>query len=339
MTLMSPLSTSLLQVAMVLTVELSVMVMSDVTWTYSSRFPYRDGVTSRTTTEAAPTTTEEMLLSPFSGNVSGEEFWRQVGEAYRQFCSVRAQRCHPCYRDQLCQVYRDCCPDVYVTSGYHPPEDFLPGTVRCVRTTFGSRQVLPNDRDPDDIRSRVYGYTMVTRCPPGSDAALTSQCESQDTSRWKLTQPVTDMSTLVTYKNRYCAHCHSAGHNLTAWRSAIYVTRADDVTDVTSPAELYRLAVTSDDDDTEVVFFNPPSVAEGVRRCWQGWGWVEKEGTGYDSCNETGTWTYYDPHVQRACNAFTAQVQVNSTWFLTYSNLFCFLCNTDKSWTQVSVDG
>ena len=258
--------------------------------------------------------------SPFTSNSEIEneaEFWKQTAAAYYDFCRKTCipldnlnswRNCLPCGCDGACAVYGDCCPDVYAKLGHQPLSGWRNGSVRCSRTSFGSTVTLD--------------YVMMTQCPADADRSLTLKCESMVTSHWNLTRPVTDIESFVTYKNRYCALCHSAAR-IQPWEVKIAVVNPATVIGITSRTELYRAVIS--DVDNEVFYTCPSSFADHARKC------SLEPLTSH--CNVTGEWANYDGNVERACLLLTAPIKHQ---FKGYKNPFCYLCNTWKSWTEVS---
>ena len=258
--------------------------------------------------------------SPFTSDSEIEneaEFWKQTAAAYYDFCrktcnpldNLNSERnCLPCWCDGACTVYGDCCPDVYAKLGHQPLSGWRNGSVRCSRTSFGSSVTLD--------------YVMMTQCPADADRSLTVKCESMVTSHWNLTRPVTDIESFVTYKNRYCALCHSAAR-IQPWEVKIAVVNPATVIGITSRTELYRAVVS--DVDNEVFYTCPSSFADHARKC------SLEPLTSH--CNVTGEWANYDGNVERACLLLTAPIKHQ---FKGYKNPFCYLCNTWKNWTEVS---
>ena len=246
------------------------------------------------------------------------EFWKQTAAAYYDICGMSCyssdkfipRNCQSCGCDGACRVYGDCCPDVYAKLGYMPLSGWVDGSVQCSRTFFGSTTRMD--------------YVMVTRCPADADRSLTLECESMATLHWNLTQPVTDIESFVTYKNRFCAQCHSATH-IQPWEASIAVINPATVTGIKSPEELYLAVIL--DADNEVFYTCPKTFDSHAREC--------SFEPPMSECNVTGTWENYDANVEKACQLFTAPMTYH---FTKYKNPFCYLCNTWKSWTEVSGD-
>ena len=238
--------------------------------------------------------------------------------AYTAYCSEgcdlphycpMGHYCPPCSCDPVCAAYGDCCPDMMASLEDplqpHPLRSFL----HCSTTIFG-----PGYRE-DDV--------MVTRCPQDTDVALTQKCEGGLTSHWNLTRPVTGGESLYTYRNRYCAECHSDTAQLRPWVAEIRVTNPDTVQGVTSSRELYQRVM--EDADNFLQYKPPDDVKPFVRSC------------GFEvpvaRCNITGQWVSYDVMVERACHVLKTPFTLRS---VTYMNPFCYLCNTWLTWTQAS---
>ena len=279
-----------------------------------------DGASEDLNEEPPADSYDDLRASPFTSSTEIEdeaEFWQQTAAAYYDYCnmasslsagSIAPKDCQSCWYDRACEVYGDCCPAVYARLGHQPPSGWVNGSVRCSRTSFGS--------------PRTADYVMVTQCPADADESLTLKCESSAMSHWNLTQPVTDTESFVTYKNRYCAQCHSAKQCL-PWNISVAVINSSTLTAITSQAALYRAAIS--DADNEVVYTCPETFADHARECS-----LEPV---MSRCNDTGWWANYDANVEKACLLLIAPVE---QYFGRFKNPFCYLCNTRKSWTEVN---
>nr|KAG5707812.1 hypothetical protein BaRGS_015972 [Batillaria attramentaria] len=97
---------------------------------------------------------------------------------------------------------------------------------------------------------------MVDKCPLEADDDLVRMCECDLQGHWNFTQPVTDPSTSLTYKNRYCAECNCAT-SVVPWQLTV-TGKTSTMNDlVTMPAEeLYHAALSGVTPLT--VSYNPP---------------------------------------------------------------------------------
>ncbi|KAL8558112.1 hypothetical protein ACOMHN_055567 [Nucella lapillus] len=259
--------------------------------------------------------------SPFlSPNVQGKDFFLQASAAYYDYCGKMCEEgkpsygtrleCKRCFCDKICFIFRDCCPNMYVNVSHPVGSSPVSLALRCSPASFGNRY--------------SHKYVMQTRCPNVTQTSLKLQCESSDTSHWKITQPVTSLDTFYTYKNRYCAHCHSDAANLRPWKLKLNVRNSATLVNATTPQELYEAALK--DEDNELDYKYPDSVEKHVRECLKG--------NVISTCNVTGLWSTYDVSVDRACRLFN--VPVKGVWEDNYySNPFCYFCNSHDTWTKM----
>ncbi|KAL8558108.1 hypothetical protein ACOMHN_055563 [Nucella lapillus] len=259
--------------------------------------------------------------SPFlSPNVQGKDFFLQAAAAYYDYCGNMCEKgkpsygtrpeCKRCFCDKICFIFRDCCPNMYVNVSHPVGSSHVSHALRCSPASFGNRY--------------SHKYVMQTRCPNVTQTSLKLQCESSDTSHWKMTQPFTSLDTFYTYKNRYCAHCHSDAANLRPWKLELNVRNSATLVNATTPQELYEAALK--DEDNELDYKYPDSVEKHVRECLKG--------NVISTCNVTGRWPTYDVSVDRACRLFN--VPIMGLWGESYySNPFCYLCNSYDTWTKM----
>lgn len=246
-----------------------------------------------------------------------EEFWNSVSKAYfdvcNRACTQRSQdinalgKCLDCFCDDACFVYRDCCPDKYVTAYNENTYSSQPAVkLLCSKTSFGS--------------SREFHFLMVSECPDNeTSSALVSQCLNVSSSHWNFSRPVTDTSTLVTYKNVYCARCHGTMDTV-PWLMQIIIDNVSSVKGLTSQVDIYQSAMR--DGGGEVIYSPPTDLVTHARRCL----------AAVSNCHESENSDLNDPMVEQACHAFSAPIYLDGTY---YRNPFCALCSSRYSWTDI----
>lgn len=216
--------------------------------------------------------------------------------------------CKECSCDkQNCDVFDSCCPD---TLEYIPSVEESQSKVQM---TCGSTQLRPNE--PGQIMSTSdWTVKMFQNCPINyPNITVVHACEKKiDQNTANTEVPVTDTTTLYTYRNRFCALCHGVSDSdMKFWRARISCvhgtfqpSKVDDVF-----KEIYNT-------ETCNVLYNAANIDSFVpTRCQE----VISE------CNVTGLWKTYDPFIEQACLAYSY------VYDHSYKNVFCYMCNTGDS--------
>ena len=169
-----------------------------------------------------------------------------------------------------------------------PPQYFLEGTNHTtqIRVWMVTK-----------CRSTTTDDVNVAMCNnPGHGAAVESIV------------PVTDLTSMSHFKNRFCAYCNGVAKNsaLVYWQSSIYNDRELLVTDKNLLSKLRQ--------QHGNILFEPPKFIT-VKDCRVPPYHISK-------CNVTGDWAIYDRATEDACNAFV------DPFNFTYKNYFCYRCNT-----------
>ena len=213
--------------------------------------------------------------------------------------------CPDCKCDVDCINRGDCCPDKYF--GY--PK------LTCVNRTIIDAKLL------DHERKKQYKRLMVTTCPGDSTEEVRKTCNNvQSDLKFRLLhQPVTDISSLVVFANRYCAECHNVTDYL-EWNIDINCTLFADFNFLSTLDEIIRHAYES--------LCAIQSVDESLNKTSNPTICLE-DNDQIRSCNTTGRWNRFDSDVKAACESeFTGQFRV-------FRNIFCFMCNPSKIQTRI----
>lgn len=107
----------------------------------------------------------------------------------------------PCYCDQLCKVYGDCC----LNSNSPAPRKLF----SCLNLTQIGIRVLHNQRTEDNYGDNTFGFVFHT-CPPNTTKDLRERCEeSQAGGLSLLSIPIMSNDSRL-FRNVYCAICNKA---------------------------------------------------------------------------------------------------------------------------------
>ena len=158
--------------------------------------------------------------------------------------------CSPCKCDSSCHRYGDCCADILdknVTLEQNDKFDYS----SCEEPEWTS------------FAGKTTAATMVSKCPLSltlKDDDVT-KCEQPDVTVKTQATPVSDVETLITYRNKFCAKCHAID-NYIEWTHAVSCFDASVLNDVSTNDGLWRAIVTS---YCDIVSLPPESVP--VHRC------------------------------------------------------------------------
>ncbi|KAK7493267.1 hypothetical protein BaRGS_00015393 [Batillaria attramentaria] len=165
-------------------------------------------------------------------------------------------------------------------------------------------------------------YAMV-RCPQSwGDGDVRKACETGQ-GKYTVDEPVTDLSTNVTFRNAFCAQCHGV-ESYTAWEFNVSCAHFQFVLNAISREEFLQMA----DNDTRIctVKRTPPTPLIPSACPVNDWFSLAVVGT----CNVTGEWATedYDADVEKNCLLYTRLVLWSTHYSgVTYQNLFCAVCN------------
>nr|KAG5704143.1 hypothetical protein BaRGS_009673 [Batillaria attramentaria] len=140
-------------------------------------------------------------------------------------------------------------------------------------------------------------YAMV-RCPQSwGDGDVREACETGQ-GKYTVDEPVTDLSTNVTFRNAFCAQCHGV-ESYTAWEFSVTCTHFQFVFSASTQEEFLEMA----DKDDSYCFIKVvhPDDFEPSRCPEQAAEWLSAEVV--DTCNVTGEWATedYDADVEKNC--------------------------------------
>lgn len=204
-----------------------------------------------------------------------------------------------CQCDPLCVLYGDCCPDVYLRYGYRAPVKNL----ECLYPTVKSKN-----------KENVKMYYMVARCPAEyHDAEAKLLCSFDQSDYFKVQHgPVSSMSTLVTYKNEYCALCNGINDTV-HWPVSFECFGYSDV----------HFSETLEDAVNELITNPSCSITFDL----PGFKNIHPHRCHYESlittCSNLERGEPYFPYLEKACNSFTG---VFISYSEIYRNVFCFMC-------------
>ena len=154
---------------------------------------------------------------------------------------------------------------------------------------------------------KVTPIWMVTKCD--SNHTLKDFCENSRTDEtFESLIPVSVGS--VTYRNHFCVTCNGIfGEDMDSWNIEFQCR-----TILQLPDE--NLLQTIKEKQCNINFIKPAKTP--VDEC-EIVPYVTSE------CNVTGKWQEYDPVIDAGCQSFI------DPFNLTYANVFCYLCNTERS--------
>ncbi|KAK6195554.1 hypothetical protein SNE40_000961 [Patella caerulea] len=241
------------------------------------------------------------------------DFQSQANYIYKiyclQDCSGKSRTavnryCLPCFCDRSCRYYGDCCPDLNV--------DYINiVSSKCLPTSF--------PRSGNDVM-------MIDYCPKDhQDPDLVEKCTTTSVNDWRSIQPVTDDTTGLTYRNRFCAQCNDVEKS-EAWRVGTICEKGPPWNYRDASKEDVYLSIVNTQ-GCKVQMVPPDNYTAHV--CSK---FLHKENGYSDSCNETGYWKEYDPLVERGCYTL-AENPVG-----TYKNLFCYICNHMNTWVSIKTE-
>ncbi|KAK6183926.1 hypothetical protein SNE40_006493 [Patella caerulea] len=259
-------------------------------------------------------------------NVKGKypDFNSSVMDLHTQYCRRACQErfiklikvaantnCAPCYCDEQCYQYDDCCPDKILWAP----------TSRTNLSMVKSGCILTK-HSHDWAR---YSKLVEACAPTYRERNTISDCLNNSYFHWTTNNPVTDPSTNITYRNKYCAICNYV--NVTEnWKTRTRCRSQYDFGNYSNPQEIYSSVLRNPNCS---VSFEPPTIHIKDRSC------IPEKKMFYTTCNETGKWPreLYDPNVVKACHLYTSVVRRQ------YKNIFCQICNAEYiAWSTLIDD-
>ncbi|GFO25550.1 adhesion g protein-coupled receptor e2 [Plakobranchus ocellatus] len=254
---------------------------------------------------------------------------QNCGHYPHTFRVARWNKCQTCHCDTMCQIYRDCCPDVLLK--YNITYDDSPIVTDCV---VDKAVVF----DPRELDYQNY-QTMVTKCPSLDKVSLRSfkeekeKCENPNISDQEQSFPVSSPLTGFTYRNIFCARCHNDSHVLDNWGSAVDCHRSAGplISTTHTREDLYKKLTTTSSvlaTQCELQYTRPSPTRiedgqmdtplESYKRLCSS---VSPPIT--DVCNATGLSRIRDAELEEACTLY------DSVFDGKYRNMFCYLCNME----------
>ena len=153
---------------------------------------------------------------------------------------------------------------------------------------------------------------MITKCDSEiQNQTLKELCENQNTDESILSLIPVTVGTL-TYRNRFCALCNGVSDLdmlLYSWKVEFQC-----MTILKLPDD--NLLQTIKEKQCNIHYIKPVLVKVDECKIVP---YVTSE------CNVTGKWEQYDPLIEAGCHAFI------DPFNLTYANVFCYLCNTERA--------
>ncbi|CAL1527218.1 unnamed protein product, partial [Lymnaea stagnalis] len=236
-------------------------------------------------------------------------------------------KCAVCYCDRLCNVYKDCCPEVLLTHGV----TYNQSVTSCMSVKPVDKPV-DEERPDSDVRTNVvvkcsgkrFGYVgvplMDDDIPSVYSREVSDKCQHPDVTDPKQSLPVSSLDSGITYRNIYCAQCHRDSTNVTRWDLSIdcLETSSKLLNGPLSKLKIFKRLMTregSDETGCQLSFI--PKAVTHSRACH----FSEPDVIG--ACNVSGQWQHFDEHVERACSLYT------SVFLFKYRNMFCFICNSE----------
>lgn len=216
--------------------------------------------------------------------------------------------CGRCGCGNDCLETLDCCPDRLprllttdeVNSVYNNPQE-------CVQAQF---------RPPQGNRFSWKSYLMTAKCPEiDVHTEMVENCHKEysdfdfaaDIPNFL---PVTDRTTNITYKNKFCALCNRASPSaLIFWEiqigSQAFEIRIKSLSDVNP--------LFASDEKSNAVFIIPNKLTEASE-------YITTCTIYIDRCNVTGNWKEYDPEIESLCVSYLSS-------YKEYKNVHCYICN------------
>ena len=238
---------------------------------------------------------------------------------YTKFCNTDARKikpastkepcCKPCYCDDDCWIFDNCCPDKELVNEPRPP------IVPCT-DSYGSRS--------EDLNPCDGFYRVIDSCPsPEGTSYPELKCNRNNRTSLEDFIWVSDKTGRI-YQNIYCAKCYGINETI-QWqiRTTCYDIMKSNFVDFKEAL----LSVKCNIINTE------PEELEHITAKYK---CCNPSKLKYTSCNESGLMTHYDPEVGTACEKSSWPFK-RAYYFL--KNVFCVMCNQDFYVPHASYDG
>ena len=244
-------------------------------------------------------------------------------------CQKLAGRCsgffpfNPCYCDEMCFWYQDCCRDhsLHTSSPDSDLFDYM--------TIFPNRSHLECLQPCIETGCTCKKYFMITKCShtwkaramQATEKFIVQLCEE---SPFGDSPPATDNFTGISYKNKYCGLCNNVANNqLIVWvskwncdeRIKVFLWHSLSLTSQTFKSYCHPLS------------FTPPEPSSGILKARQ------CDSSYVTTCPETppanlpSTVDYST--LMANCSRYSIEKLVSSQGNF-YSNPYCAICNTAK---------
>ena len=159
-------------------------------------------------------------------------------------------------------------------------------------------------------------YWIIVRCDPVTFNATNGYlCENPgiDESVDSIV-PVTELSSMVHYRNKYCAYCNGIGEDekLINWKVKVLSFKYISLPDNKLLAKVRQVHGN--------IIFEIPGQYIHAHKC-------NVPSYEITTCNSTGLWLQYDSGIDIACQSFI------DPFNFTFKNYFCYLCNSAETLT------
>jgi len=207
----------------------------------------------------------------------------------------------------------------------------------CVSPSFNfdpTRIYKPLSADEFGVSQARLGLTMINTCP---EEVNETRCSHPNASDLFENQPVTDILTHVTYRNKYCALCNNVNETEYApWAafvscSSLEILKSDNLL---FPSNVEKIFSTSVKPNTKALCgfeFMPPNDETQI---------VEEDmcilnSTVVSKCPDNVT--HVSSEIVQACGSmYLPYLSSNSLVTIVYANYFCFLCNSGVNAIELS---
>ena len=231
----------------------------------------------------------------------------RITAQHQQFCRMedicnpsaaddRNLCCSGCSCQFFCYDKGTCCPEMFIFFGnvLIPKLETETTQYQCLPTSY--RGFSP----------KIQYNFMIAACPGNfSKSEIHMKCENRmSASSLVDVLPVDDLTTNITYANKFCAKCNGVSkENLSFWEAAV---RCDN-TNFTPKSYSTILTEIDKTPDCDIDFY--PMTYQRNSKCY------------ISTCNATGLWEHYDLLVEQSCFLYLAPYRDM------YRNPFCAICN------------
>ena len=222
---------------------------------------------------------------------------------------VDSERERNCACDQQCAVYGDCCND----------SPWLEGSVTPFNRSFTCV----------DIPS-LGGFYMITQCPDKlQNSDLREKCERGSLESDPMASlPVTDINKQLTYRNIFCAMCHSDSKNKVFWNANLACSNLNKNEHTLTEDEIRSNLVFDFQLNKWVVNYTSPNGSQVIKECSISPVFPTSAESSIRSCKpgliESCPSSWSDETVANECASYQAS---RFTDRVGYRNTACALCN------------